>query len=162
MTLSLIAALGSNRAIGRDNALLWHLPGDLPRFKQLTMGHPVIMGRKTYQSIGRPLPGRLNIVVTRNPAFTPAGVTCCPNLEGALGCAAASNPPDAESFVIGGGQLYALALAHADRLYLTEVDDAPPDADTFFPAFPAFAHIASSEPHTANGLTYRFTLRTRS
>jgi len=161
MILSLIAAIGSNRAIGRDNALLWHLPGDLPRFKQLTMGHPVIMGRKTYQSIGRPLPGRLNIVVTRNPAFTPAGVTCCHGLEDALGCAAASNPPDAESFVIGGGELYALALARADRLYLTEVDDAPPDADTFFPAYPAFAHIESSASHAVNGLTYRFTLRTR-
>jgi dihydrofolate reductase len=161
MTLSLIAALGSNRAIGRDKALLWHLPGDLPRFKQLTMGHPVLMGRKTYQSIGRPLPGRLNIVVTRNPAFTPAGVTCCHSLEEALSCAAASNPPDAESFVIGGGALYALALACADRLYLTEVDDAPPDADTFFPVYTAFATVQASETRHANGLTYRFTLRTR-
>ena len=161
MTLSLIAAVGSNRAIGRGNALLWHLPGDLPRFKQLTMGHPVIMGRKTHQSIGRPLPGRLNIVVTRNPAFTPAGVTCCRSLEEALSCAAASNPREAESFVIGGGELYAIALARADRLYLTEVDDAPPDADTFFPVYTAFTRIESSESHTANGLTYRFTLRTR-
>ncbi len=84
MTISIIAAVGSNRAIGRDNALLWHLPGDLPRFKKLTMGHPVIMGRKTYESIGSPLPGRLNIVVTHNRDFHAEGITVRHSLDEAL------------------------------------------------------------------------------
>ncbi len=161
MTVSLIAALGTNRAIGRDNALLWQLPGDLPRFKQLTMGHPVVMGRKTFDSIGQPLPGRLNIVVTHNRAFQAEGIVVCHDLNDALALATAENPPDDEVFVIGGGDLYAQAISRADRLYLTEVDDAPPDADTFFPDYGAFGCVLSTENHSVQGLAYRFTLRTR-
>ncbi len=161
MTLSIIAALGSNRAIGRDNGLLWHLPGDLPRFKRLTTGHPVIMGRKTFESIGTPLPNRLNIVVTRNPLLHIDGVTVCHSLDDAIACATAGIPPDGEVFVIGGGDIYAQALGRADKLYLTEVDDAPVDADTFFPDYAAFSSVLSCEERSHGDLTYRFTLRMR-
>lgn len=132
MKLSLIAAVARNGAIGRDNALLWHLPGDLPRFKQLTMGSPLIMGRKTYDSIGRPLPGRRNIVITRNADWSVPGVEVARSLDEAL--ALVADAPQA--FVMGGGQIYTQALPHADELVLTEVDQDVPDADTFFPDWP--------------------------
>ena len=161
MTLSLICAVGRNGAIGRDNGLLWNLPGDLPRFKRLTLGHPVLMGRRTFESIGRPLPGRLNLVVTRNPEVAPPGVTICHSLDQALERAAAAAPPDDESFVIGGGQIYAATIDRCERLYLTEVDDAPDDADTFFPDYSAFTLTHAEAPLTHNGLTYRFVERMR-
>jgi dihydrofolate reductase len=132
MKLSLIAAVARNGAIGKDNALLWHLPGDLPRFKQLTMGSPLIMGRKTYDSIGRPLPGRRNIVISRNPDWSVPGVEIAHSLDEAL--ALVAEVPQA--FVMGGGQIYAQALPHADELVLTEVDQDVLDADTFFPDWP--------------------------
>jgi dihydrofolate reductase len=132
MKLSLIAAVARNGAIGKDNALLWHLPGDLPRFKQLTMGSPLIMGRKTYDSIGRPLPGRRNIVISRNPDWSVPGVEIAHSLDEAL--ALVAEVPQA--FVMGGGQIYAQALPHADELVLTEVDQDVLDADTFFPEWP--------------------------
>jgi dihydrofolate reductase len=132
MKLSLIAAVARNGAIGKDNALLWHLPGDLPRFKQLTMGSPLIMGRKTYDSIGRPLPGRRNIVISRNPDWSVPGVEIAHSLDEAL--ALVAEVPQA--FVMGGGQIYAQALPHADELVLTEVDQDVQDADTFFPDWP--------------------------
>ena len=161
MTLSIICAVGRNGAIGRDNALLWHLPGDLPRFKRLTMGHPVIMGRRTFESIGRPLPGRLNLVVTRNANYAAEGVTLCPSLDIALQRAEAAQPDDGEIFVIGGGELYAATIDRCARLYLTEVDDAPTDADTFFPDYSAFTQPLSQETHTHEGLTYCFVDRKR-
>jgi len=132
MKLSLIAAVARNGAIGKDNALLWHLPGDLPRFKQLTMGSPLIMGRKTYDSIGRPLPGRRNIVISRNPDWSVPDVEVAHSLDEAL--ALVAEVPQA--FVMGGGQIYAQALPHADELVLTEVDQDVLDADTFFPDWP--------------------------
>ncbi len=126
-SISLICALGTNRAIGRDNQLLWQLPGDLKRFKQLTIGKPVIMGRKTFESIGRPLPERTNFVLTSNRDWRVEGAVSCFALGDALG---QTHAP--EIMVIGGGQVYAEALPQATTLYLTEVDDAP-DADAFFP-----------------------------
>lgn len=161
ITLSIIAAVGRNRAIGRHNQLLWQLPGDLPRFKHLTMGHPVIMGRKTYESIGQPLPGRLNIVISRRGGGDAGGITVCNSLSAALDCACAAAPPDGEVFVIGGGDIYAQAIRQADRLYLTEVDDAPADADTFFPDYTAFSRIRAKETCTGNGLVYHFVERVR-
>jgi dihydrofolate reductase len=161
MTLSIIAALGSNRAIGRNNALLWHLPGDLPRFKRLTTGHPVIMGRKTFESMGKPLPDRLNIVITRSPALHIDGVSVCHGLDDAIACATADNPPDDEVFVIGGGDVYAQALGRAAKLYLTEVDDAPADADAFFPDYGAFSSVLTCEECSDGDMTYRFTVRAR-
>lgn len=132
-TLSLIVALGARtRAIGKDNALLWHLKGDLPRFKALTLGHPIIMGFNTFQSIGKPLPGRTNIVLTHDTTWSHEGVEVCHTLNEALGLAKAHDSE--EVFVIGGGMVYAQALPYADRLYLTLVDDDTP-GDTFFPDY---------------------------
>jgi len=148
--LSIICALGRNRAIGFRNGLLWRLPGDLPRFKALTLGHPVVMGRKTWASIGRPLPGRRNIVVSRNPDFTAAGCDVCRDLDAALALARRS-PGGDEVFVIGGGELYAQALPRADRLYLTLVHDAPQEADTFFPRYDAFTRVVERKQPDAAG-----------
>jgi dihydrofolate reductase len=127
--LSLIAAVAANGVIGSDNALPWRLPEDLKRFKALTLGHPVIMGRKTYESIGRPLPGRRNIVVSRNAAYRGRGCETAASLEAAL------SPPAERRmkiFVIGGAQIYAEALPLAQRLYLTEIGATIP-GDARFP-----------------------------
>jgi len=126
--LSLIVAMGRNRVIGRDGRLPWHLPADQQRFKALTMGHHIIMGRKTWESIGRQLPGRVSLVVTRNKTYTAAGATVVNSLAQALALAR----DDPEAFVIGGGELYREALPLAERIYLTELEDEYP-GDVFFP-----------------------------
>lgn len=128
--LSLIAAVARNRAVGIENRLPWHLSDDLKYFKATTQGHPIIMGRKTYASIGRPLPGRHNIVMTRNPDWHADGVTVVSNLDAAIAAAGDAT----EIFLIGGATLYEIALARADRLYLTEID-ADFAGDAFFPAW---------------------------
>ena len=137
MEIILIAAVGENGEMGHNNELLWHLPGDLPRFKALTMGSPIIMGRKTFDSIGRALPGRLNIVLTANSDWHADGVSVASSIESALELAemelAKSTSTD-KTFVIGGGQIYKLFLAYATTLEMTEVADAPV-ADTYFPNF---------------------------
>lgn len=129
--LSLIAALAANGVIGAGNALPWRLPEDLKRFKALTLGHPVIMGRKTFESIGRPLPGRRNIVLSRRPEYFAAGCIVAHDLESAL---AAAGDAD-ELFVIGGGELYREALPLADRIYLTIVHGEA-QGDVLFPELP--------------------------
>ena len=132
-SISLIAGVARNSAIGRDNQLLWRLPEDLIRFKALTMGHPVIMGRKTWDSLParfRPLPGRRNIVLSRKPGIKLDGAEVFASLDEAL---SACNPQE-QVFVIGGAQIYAEALPLADRLELTEIDAAF-EADAFFPAW---------------------------
>lgn len=134
--VSIIAAMGKNRAIGKNNRLLWHIPEDLKRFKRLTQGHPVIMGRKTFESIlaslGKPLPGRTNIVVTHNAAWNYPGVISAPSIEEALARATELN--SGEIFIIGGAQIYEQALPFADKLYLTLIDDEK-DGDSFFPPY---------------------------
>jgi len=138
--VSIISAIAAaNRAIGKGNKLLWHIPEDLQRFKKITSGHPVIMGRKTYESIGRPLPGRLNIIVTRDPAYVAQGCVIVHSLDDAI--TRAAQEEGGEIFVIGGAQLYAQALPLADTLYLTLVEGAF-DADAFFPAY---AHLFRTE-----------------
>ncbi|GHA19069.1 dihydrofolate reductase [Arenicella chitinivorans] len=132
MEIILIAAIGENGEMGHNNELLWHLPGDLPRFKQLTMGSPIIMGRKTFDSIGRALPGRLNIVLTENSEWQADGVTVANSIHAALELA--NEADTGRAFVIGGGQIYKLFLAYATKLELTEVYDTPV-ADTYFPLF---------------------------
>ena len=117
--LTLIVARARNGIIGRDNQLAWHLPNDLAFFKRTTMGAPIIMGRKTHESIGRPLPGRRNIVVTRNAALHFAGCDTVTNLPAALALAAQDHAP--EAFLIGGAQLYAEGIAHADKIVMTEI-----------------------------------------
>ena len=128
--ITFIAALDRNRAIGRAGAMPWHLSDDLKRFKALTLGKPVLMGRKTALAIGRPLPGRPNLVLTRAGVAPFEGQTVVHSLDEAV--ARAGN---GELMVIGGGEVYALALPYATRMHLTEIDTATPDADTFFPAF---------------------------
>lgn len=129
MTVTIVAAVASNGVIGRDGGLPWRLPEDLARFKRLTMGHVLVMGRRTYDSIGRPLPGRTTIVVTRQPGWSADGVEVAAGLDDALSRAAAT---DEEVFVVGGSQVYAAALPVADRLALTLIDDCP-HGDTYFP-----------------------------
>ena len=131
MRLVLIAAMDRQHAIGRDNALPWHLPADLRRFKALTTGHPILMGRKTAESIGRALPGRRNLVLTRRDVAPFAGQEVVDSLDAA--CRAAAPAP--ALMVIGGGEVYALALSQAQRLHLTLVDTVIERADAHFPAF---------------------------
>jgi len=130
MTLSLIVAMSANGVIGRNGGLPWKLSTDLKRFKQRTMGHHLVMGRKTFEAIGRPLPGRTTVVISRQPGYAPAGVLVAQSLEEAL----AVTGQDAEVFVAGGGQIYALALERANRMYLTRVH-AEIDGDTYFPKY---------------------------
>ena len=130
MRLSLIAAMADNRVIGRDNKLPWRLSADLKHFKALTLGKPVLMGRRTFDSIGRPLPGRHNIVITRDPDYRAEGCSVVHSLEEALQAASDSD----EIMVIGGAQLYEQLLARADRLYLTLVH-AEVEGDARFPEF---------------------------
>lgn len=127
MIVSLIVAVSENGVIGRGGRLPWKLPADMARFKALTMGHPIIMGRRTYESIGRPLPGRRNIVLSSQPDFSPAGVEVVGTWEAALDRVQG----DGEVFVIGGAALYRKALPDADRLYLTLVEGKV-EGDTFF------------------------------
>ena len=127
--LTLIVARARNGVIGKDNAIPWRIPGEQAYFKRVTMGHPIIMGRRTWESIGRPLPGRRSIVVTRNPAFAAPGAEVVGSLEAAL--ARCADAP--EVFVIGGVELYRLALPRAERLLITEIDHDF-DGDTHFPA----------------------------
>lgn len=134
MRLSMIVAQAQNRVIGRQNKLPWYLPGDLKYFKQVTMGKPVIMGRKTYESIGKPLPGRLNIVITRDPAYQLEGAKVVHSLAEAIELSESQAFIDGveEAMVIGGEQIYAQALSLAERLYVTQVH-AEVEGDAFFP-----------------------------
>lgn len=152
MTVNIIAAVSLNGAIGRDNALLWHLSGDMKFFRQTTTGHCVIMGRKTFESIGRPLPRRTNIVISRGEPELPEGVLLAHSLEEALEMA------DSDCFIIGGGQIYAEAMRVADRLYITEVLTTIDDADTFFPDIDleVWAIESQSEILTEEATQYRF------
>jgi dihydrofolate reductase len=140
----LIVAMARNRVIGRDGKLPWHLSADLKRFKALTLGHHIIMGRKTWESIGRPLPGRTSIVITRHPAYAAPGAQVVDSLSSALKLAR----HDLEVFVIGGGQIYCEALPVADRIYLTEVD-AEFAGDTFFPPLSPGEWDVSTREHSA-------------
>ncbi len=130
MRLSIIAAMARNRVIGRDNRLPWRLPADWRRFKRLTMGHHLIMGRKTFESIGRPLPGRISIVLTGRRSYAPAGVQVAASLEDALRFAQGDN----EVFVGGGAGVYRQTLNLADRMYLTLLPDDF-EGDTYFPRY---------------------------
>ncbi|WP_421556892.1 dihydrofolate reductase [Pseudomonas kitaguniensis] len=138
LPLSLIAALGENRVIGVDNSMPWHLPGDFKYFKATTLGKPIIMGRKTWDSLGRPLPGRLNLVVSRQTDLALEGAEVFPSLDAAVERAEAWALAQGanELMLIGGAQLYAQGLAQADRLYLTRVALSP-EGDAWFPQFDA-------------------------
>tara|TARA_B100001250_G_scaffold393390_1_gene396132 strand:- start:1386 stop:1889 length:504 start_codon:yes stop_codon:yes gene_type:complete len=134
--LALIVAVAQNRVIGRDNKLPWYLPNDLKYFKQTTLGKPVIMGRKTYESIGKPLPGRTNIVITRQAGYQPEGVKVVGTVEDAIKVAESVCLIDGqdEAMVMGGAEIYGLTLPHCERLYLTEVH-ADVEGDAWFPEY---------------------------
>ena len=128
--ISIIAAIGKNNELGKGNTLLWSLPADMKHFKEITYLHPVVMGRKTYESIGRPLPNRRNIVISRDIKYKKEGVEVVQSLAEALDLFSNS---DEEIFIIGGGELYKQTIEIADKLYITHIDASFPDADTFFP-----------------------------
>ena len=156
--ISLISAIGKNtRSIGKGGRLLWDLKPDMARFKLLTTGHPVIMGRKTWESIPqvfRPLPGRSNFVVTRQGDYVAEGTLCVPSLSKAIVEAAKMSGAD-EIFVIGGGELYAEALPLASRLYLTLVEDETV-GDVFFPEYQEFTEVREEEFHKENTPHFSF------
>ncbi len=153
MRIAMIAAMANHRVIGKDNKMPWHLPEDLRHFKAMTLGKPVLMGRKTFESIGRALPGRHNIVISRQEGLSIEGVTCVTSFDAAKVAAGECQ----ELVVIGGGQLYAELLAVADKLYLTQIalDVA---GDTYFPAWNdvEWQETESLEAVSAEGLGYRF------
>ena len=155
MIVSIIAAMDRNRLIGNNNQLPWHLPADLAHFKQVTMGKPVIMGRKTYESIGRPLPGRANIVLSRDQGFQAEGVITADSLTKAIELAGDAK----EVMIIGGSSIYELALPIADQLYLTYVDNSF-EGDAWFPEFDlAQWQLVDEQAHQAderNNSDYRF------
>jgi len=153
--ISIIAAISrETRAIGKDNKLLWDIPADLKRFREITSGHPIIMGRTTFESIGRPLPNRTNIVVTRNKNFTAEGCVISHSLFEAIGVAQSYDSE--EVFIIGGAQIYEQALSLAEKLYLTTVD-ASLSADTFFPNYSnLFNKVIFEEKHSGPPYSYTF------
>lgn len=156
--VSIVAAIGRKRELGNGNALLWHIPEDLKRFKRLTLGHPVILGRKTFDSIvgmlGKPLPGRTNIVVTRDPSWSHEGAMRAGSLEEAL--AIARGLDEEEIFIGGGAQMWEQSFPHVGRLYLTLIDDEKP-ADTFFPAYEdEFKKVLHEEQGEHDGVRYRW------
>ncbi len=153
-----VAMAKTSRAIGRNGKLLWHIPDDLKRFKELTLGCPVVMGRKTFESIitilGKPLPGRTNIVVTRQVDYVHEGATVVASLEAGLYAAALESPR--EIHIGGGADVYKQALPYVDQLYVTYVNDTP-EADTFFPDFEdEFEVTREDEPREHNGIHYQW------
>ena len=158
MRIEFVVAMARNRVIGRDNALPWHLPEDLRHFRAITMGHPVLMGRLTWQSIGRPLPGRLNIVLSARPELPlPDGVRHARDLDTALAIAEAAGT--GRCMVIGGAGVYAVTLALAHVIHLTEID-LEPEGDTFFPELPSQLWQETGRvegpPDSPSGLRFRY------
>jgi dihydrofolate reductase len=156
--ISLIVAMDEQRAIGKAGKLPWRLSSDLKRFRELTMGHHIIVGRKTFESIGKPLPGRQTIVVTRSKTYRPEGCLVAHSVEDAIGLARERG--ETEAFIGGGAAIYAAALAEADRLYLTLVHSTV-DADVFFPVIAQTAWVEKeTETHTADETNqYPFTFK---
>ena len=133
MILSIISAIGKNNEIGKANTLLWNLPADMKHFKETTNGHTIIMGQKTFESIGRPLPNRRNIILTKDEFFKREGIEIVYSVPELMDLLQKTEGKDSECFVIGGGQIYKLFIDIADRLYITHVNQSFPNADTFFP-----------------------------
>ena len=129
MTLTLIAAAAENNALGKDNQMIWHLPDDFKRFKQLTTGHYIIMGRKTFESFPKPLPNRTHVIITRQDNYTANGCIVVNSLDEAIKIC----PQEEEVFIIGGGEIYKQSINRADKIELTRVHGTSPEADAFFP-----------------------------
>ena len=169
MVLSLIAAIGNNNELGKNNDLLWDLPGDMKHFRTTTSGHPVIMGQRTFQSlwtnekgeqVGRPLPNRRNIVITQDTNYHPEGTEVVHSIDELMDLIKRDGKGEEEFFVIGGGQIYKQMILHADKLYITHVDITVPDADIYFPAIDSsiWQKISKEkhEPDEKNNLSYAF------
>lgn len=157
MTISMIAAMAKDRVIGKDNQMPWHLPADLKHFKSVTMGKPIIMGRKTYQSIGKALPGRTNIVISSNPSLQLDDAVVTSSLDEAVDVAKQDND---DIMIIGGGRIYEAMLPYADKLYLTFIDLSV-EGDTYFPDYQSHAQWREIERETheadeKNRLNYAF------
>lgn len=171
--ISIISAIGKNNEIGKKNALLWNLPADMKHFKETTRGHTVIMGQKTFESIGRPLPNRKNIVLTQDKNFKAEEVEIIYSLEELNALLKKTSTPeesirqaqDEEVFVIGGGMIYKLMIEKADKLYITHVNASFPDADTFFPEIIPIVFLETSreehEKDEKNTYDYAFVTYTR-
>lgn len=159
MKIALIVAAANNNVIGINNRLPWHLPEDLRYFKAVTMGKPIVMGRKTYESIGKPLPGRLNIVMTRQAQWQAEGVCVAHNFEDArlLAEAVSVDNPTQELMIIGGADLYAALLDKVEKIYLTRVD-MEPEGDAFFPEvnLSEWSLVSEQAAHSSTGLMHRF------
>lgn len=152
--VSIIAIIGKNRELGKNNQLIWDVPEDMKRFRELTYGHAVVMGRKTYESIGKKLEGRNNIVITENENYEAAGCTVVCSVKKAVEYA--QEMSGKEVFIVGGAQIYKQALSYADKLYLTIVDQEA-EADTFFPEYPEFNNVVKEEKReTEDGVKYKF------
>jgi len=151
--ISLIVAHDDNQVIGYNNGMPWHLPGDLQYFKNKTMGKPMIMGRKTFESIGRPLPGRRNIVITRDENYRAEGIEIVTSLEEAIAIAGDVE----EIMIIGGEQIFRLSMEMADRLYITKINHSF-QGDTFFPSYAEdFVEVSAEQPETASaGYTFQY------
>lgn len=151
--ISAIAALSENNVIGRDNDLPWHISSDLKRVKQLTIGHVLIMGRKTYESIGKPLPNRITIIITRDKEYTVDGAIVVYSLDEAL--TVGKEKDSEEIFIFGGGQVFKEAMPYVTRLYLTLVHTTI-EGDAYFPDYSDFQHILEKEDHEENGYSFSF------
>jgi len=163
MEISIIAAVGPNRELGKDNKLLWHISEDMKRFKELTTGKIVVMGRKTYESLGKPLPNRTNIIITRDPNYKAEGCLVVHSLTEAIKRSKIKNQKskiENEVFIIGGGEIYKQALPLADKLYLTVVEGKF-EADTFFPDHSEFKKIVLKKKGESSGHKYTFFVLTR-
>lgn len=154
--ISIIVAMDIKRGIGKDNGLLWHIPEELKHFKEITLGHPIIMGRKTFESIGRALPGRTNIIITRDLGFKTEGCVVVNSLGEALRLAQ-GKPGDEEIFIIGGGQIFEQALNLADKLYVTQVE-GDFNATVFFPEYEYIFKkvVYKSELQESSGHKFKF------
>lgn len=157
--ISMVVAIAEkNRAIGRNNKLMWNIPEDLLRFKKITLNHPIIMGRKTFESIGRPLPNRTNIIITRNKAYTVKECIVVNSLQKAI--EAANKVETEEIFIIGGGEIFKEALPITDKLYLTLVH-GDYEGDVFFPDYSEFKTVLFQQEHESNGYKYTYIDATR-
>lgn len=151
----IVAVAGKKRVIGKAGGMPWYISEELKRFKEITMGHPIIMGRKTHESIGKALPGRTNIVITKDTAYTAEGIKVTHLLEEALEVASTAEGAE-EVFIIGGGEIYNQALPLTDKLYITEIEKEL-DGDVFFPDYSAFKRVVwQSETYESQGIKYRF------
>jgi len=150
--ISMIAAIGQNRELGKKNDLIWPIADDLKRVKELTTGHPIIMGQNTYESIGKPLPNRTNIVLTQDQNYVPEGCVMAYSIEDAFEKARAVE--EEEIFIFGGAYVYTQTIGMTDRLYLTLVHDTDNEADAFFPEYTEFTNVIEKEERDQDGLAY--------